>query len=53
MEAIERGLRVMDTTALTHCMDNGLPIFVFNMRDEANIGRLLDGERIGTMVVSE
>ncbi|WP_246496234.1 UMP kinase [Miltoncostaea marina] len=53
MEAIERGLKVMDTTALTLCMDNGLPIFVFNMGDESNIGRLLDGERIGTMVVTE
>jgi uridylate kinase len=53
MEAIERGLRVMDTTALTLCMDNGLPIFVFNMSDEANIGRLLDGEQVGTMVVTE
>jgi uridylate kinase len=53
MEAIERGLRVMDTTALTLCMDNGLPIFVFNMSDEANIGRLLDGERIGTMVATD
>jgi len=53
MEAIERGLKVMDTTALTLCMDNGLPIFVFNMGDERNIGRLLEGERIGTMVVTE
>jgi uridylate kinase len=53
MEAIERGLRVMDTTALTLCMDNGLPIFVFNMGDERNIGRLLEGERIGTMVATD
>ena len=53
MEAIERGLKVMDTTALTLCMDNGLPIFVFNMGDERNVGRLLDGERIGTMVVTD
>jgi uridylate kinase len=53
MQAIERGLKVMDTTALTLCMDNGLPIFVFNMSDETNIGRLLDGEQIGTMVVTE
>ncbi len=53
MQAIERGLKVMDTTALTLCMDNGLPIFVFNMSDEANIGRLLDGEQVGTMVVTE
>jgi uridylate kinase len=53
MEAIERGLKVMDATALTLCMDNGLPIFVFNMGDERNIGRLLEGERIGTMVVTD
>ncbi len=50
MEAIERGLKVMDTTALTLCMDNGLPIMVFNMNDETNIGRLLDGEHVGTRV---
>jgi uridylate kinase len=53
MEAIERGLKVMDTTALTLCMDNNLPIFVFNMSDDRNISRLLDGERIGTMVVTD
>jgi uridylate kinase len=53
MEAIERGLRVMDTTALTLCMDNGLPILVFNMGDERNICRLLDGERIGTLVATD
>ncbi len=53
MEAIERGLRVMDTTALTLCMDNDLPIFVFNMTDERNIVRILDGERVGTMVVTQ
>ena len=34
MEAIERRLRVMDSTALTLCMENGLPIYVFNMDDE-------------------
>jgi len=50
MEAIERGLRVMDTTALTLCMDNDLPIMVFNMNDESNIGRLLSGEHVGTRV---
>ncbi len=53
MEAIERGLRVMDTTALTLCMDNRLPILVFNMADEANIGRILSGEHIGTRVTTE
>jgi uridylate kinase len=53
MEAIERGLRIMDTTALTLCMDNRLPILVFNMADEANIGRILSGEHIGTRVITE
>jgi uridylate kinase len=49
-EAIERGLRVMDTTALSLCMDNGLPIYVFGLDDERNIERLLRGERIGTII---
>jgi uridylate kinase len=53
MEAIERGLRVMDTTALTLCMDNDLPIIVFNMGDERNVGRILVGERVGTIVTNE
>jgi uridylate kinase len=50
MEAIERGLRVMDSTALSLCMDNSLPIHVFNMEDERNIDRILRGERVGTIV---
>ena len=50
MEAIERGLRVMDSTALSLCMDNGLPIHVFNMADERNIDRIVSGERVGTIV---
>ena len=49
---IERGLAVMDATALTLCMDNDLPLLVFNMQDEANLGRLLDGEHVGTIVSS-
>lgn len=52
LEAIERGLRVMDTTALSLCMDNNLPIHVFNMTDEMNIQRVLSGERAGTIVSS-
>ena len=51
-EAIERGLKVMDSTALSLCMDNRLPIHVFNMADEQNIDRILDGERVGTIVVN-
>jgi uridylate kinase len=49
-EAIERGLRVMDSTALSLCMDNRLPIHVFNMADESNIDRIVSGERVGTIV---
>jgi uridylate kinase len=49
-EAIERRLQVMDSTALSLCMDNGLPIHVFNMDDERNIDRLVCGERVGTTV---
>jgi len=51
LEAIERGLRVMDTTALSLCMDNGLPIHVFELAD-GNIVRAAAGERIGTIVAS-
>ena len=50
MEAIEQGLRVMDSTALSLCMDNELPIHVFNMADEGNIERIVGGERVGTLV---
>jgi len=52
-EAIERGLRVMDSTALSLCMDNDLPIYVFNMGDELNIDRIVSGERVGTLVSNE
>jgi uridylate kinase len=53
MEALRRGLRVMDSTALTLCMENRLPLHVFNMDDEANIERIVSGERVGTLVASE
>jgi uridylate kinase len=53
LEAIERGLRVMDSTALSLCMDNSVPIHVFNMADERNIDRIVSGERVGTIVQSE
>ncbi len=51
LEAIERGLRVMDTTALSLCMDNHLPIHVFELA-EGNIERVAAGERIGTIVAT-
>jgi uridylate kinase len=51
-EAIERRLAVMDSTALSLCMDNSLPIYVFNMDDERNIDRIVCGERVGTLVAT-
>ena len=52
-EAIEQQLQVMDVTALSLCMDNGLPIHVFNMDDEGNIDRIVCGERVGTVVATD
>jgi uridylate kinase len=52
MEALERRLRIMDLTALTLCMENELPIHVFNMDDEGNIDRIVSGERVGTLVAT-
>ena len=52
IEAIERGLKVMDTTALSLCMDNALPLYVFNLDDEHNIARVARGERLGTIISS-
>jgi uridylate kinase len=49
-EALTRNLKVMDATALSLCMDNLLPIHVFNMNDESNIDRIVSGERVGTLV---
>jgi uridylate kinase len=50
MQVIERGLRVMDTTAITMCMENHLPIRVFNISVPGNIARAVRGEAIGTLV---
>ena len=49
LEAIERGLKVMDTTALSLCMDNKLTIHVFELAD-GNIAKVLAGERLGTVI---
>jgi len=51
LQAIERGLKVMDTTALSLCMDNNLPIHVFELA-EGNIARIAGGERVGTLISS-
>ncbi|MBC5810706.1 MAG: UMP kinase [Candidatus Eremiobacteraeota bacterium] len=52
LEVLQRGLQVMDNTALTLCMDNGLPIVVFDMNVPGNIRRVVQGEPIGTLVTS-
>jgi uridylate kinase len=49
-EALTRGLQVMDSTAFALCMDNNLPIVVFNMSDRRNIDKIVSGERVGTLV---
>src|SRR5437667_1166432 len=50
MEAIERRLRVMDSTALALCMENAMPLNVFNMDDEDSLARIISGQRVGTLV---
>ena len=50
IEALKRGLKVMDSTALSLCMDNQLPIIVFNLLLTDNIERAVSGQRIGTIV---
>ena len=47
---LERGLKVMDATAISLCMDNKLPIVVFNLRTPGNIRRVIMGEPVGTTV---
>jgi uridylate kinase len=50
LDVLQRGLGVMDATAITLCMDNKLPIIVFNLTVKGNIKRVLTGEKIGTIV---
>ncbi len=50
MEALERRLRVMDSTALALCMENSMPLNVFNMDDEESLARIISGVRVGTLV---
>ena len=51
-QVLERGLKVMDSTAISLCMDNRLPIVVFNLRTPGNIKRAVTGERIGSLVTA-
>jgi len=50
IDVLNRGLKIMDATAITFCMDNSLPIVVFNLMKPGNIRRALEGEAIGTLV---
>jgi uridylate kinase len=49
-EAIDRRLKVMDSTAFTMCRENNMPVIVFNMNKSGNLNKLVDGDRIGTLV---
>lgn len=52
-EALTRGLKIMDTTALTLCQENKMPIIVFDIFQEDNLKRLVNGEKIGTFIAPE
>jgi uridylate kinase len=51
LDVLSRGLKVMDTTAISMCMDNGLPIIVFNLNVPGNLQRVILGEKVGSLVV--
>ncbi len=50
LDVIQKGLKVMDTTAITLCMENKLPIVVFNIKDQGNVEKIVSGEAVGTLV---
>jgi uridylate kinase len=50
LQVLEKGLKVMDATAISLCMDNKLPIIVFNLREKGNVRRVIMGEAVGTRV---
>jgi uridylate kinase len=50
IDVLNQGLKVMDATAVSLCMENSLPIVVFNLNEERNLQRILKGERVGTIV---
>ena len=52
LQVLERGLKVMDATAISLCMDNKLPIVVFNLRTAGNLRRVIMGEAVGTVVTA-
>jgi uridylate kinase len=50
LEVLQRGLKVMDTTAISLCMDHQLPIIVYDIRRQGNLRRIVTGEKLGTLV---
>jgi uridylate kinase len=52
LKVLERGLKVMDATAISLCMDNKLPIVVFNLRTPGNLRRVIAGDQVGTTVTA-
>jgi len=53
MDVINKGIKVMDTTAITLCMENNLDIMVFNMFEKGNIQKVVIGDKVGTIVTKE
>jgi uridylate kinase len=50
IDVLKKGLKVMDSTAITLCMDNAMPIVVFNLRGKGNIKKLITGRKVGTLI---
>ena len=50
LEVLQKGLKVMDSTAISLCMDNHLPIIVYDLKRKGNLRRIVQGEKIGTLV---
>jgi len=52
IDVLQRGLKAMDSTAITLCMDNDLPIVMFDLMGEGNVQSILRGKAVGTLVTS-
>ncbi|HEY5908190.1 MAG TPA: UMP kinase, partial [Vicinamibacteria bacterium] len=50
LDVLQKGLTVMDTTAISLCMDNHLPIVVYDIKRPGNLRRIVQGEKVGTLV---
>ncbi len=53
IDVLKKGLSIMDSTAISLCMDNNLPIVVFNLRGKGNIRKIIEGKKVGTLVVKD